>query len=52
MVVSLGCEKLQADRLLPRGSIPVAGGEVFAVAEERAPDAVQLFQDGNVLDMM
>jgi galactarate dehydratase len=26
MVVSLGCEKLQPDRLLPAGSIPIAGG--------------------------
>jgi galactarate dehydratase len=26
MVVSLGCEKLQPDRLLPPGSIPIAGG--------------------------
>jgi galactarate dehydratase len=27
MVVSLGCEKLQPERLLPPGSIPVAGGD-------------------------
>jgi len=44
MVVSLGCEKLQPERLLPRGS--------FAIHDERQPDAaldvVCLQDDGHV----
>ena len=45
MVVSLGCEKLQPDRLLPPGS--------FAIVDERQPepavlDVVRLQDDGHV----
>ena len=44
MVVSLGCEKLQPERLLPPGS--------FAIADERQPDealdVVCLQDDGHV----
>jgi galactarate dehydratase len=31
MVVSLGCEKLQPERLLPPGSIPISGGQEAAL---------------------
>ena len=41
MVVSLGCEKLQPERLLPPGSIPIAdlrGEGAAALAAEAAPE--------------
>lgn len=31
MVVSLGCEKLQPERLMPAGAIPIAGGKLDVV---------------------
>jgi len=41
MVVSLGCEKLQPERLLPPGTIPLA-------ADAPAPDVVCLQDEGHV----
>ncbi len=41
MVVSLGCEKLQPERLLPPGSIPLAAGE-------SGPDVVRLQDERHV----
>lgn len=42
MVVSLGCEKLQPERLLPPGSIPISGGK------EEALDVVCLQDSAHV----
>src|SRR6478735_9393361 len=44
MVVSLGCEKLQPDRLLPPGSIPIADKR----GEEEGLDVVCLQDDAHV----
>jgi galactarate dehydratase len=44
MVVSLGCEKLQPERLLPPGSIPIADER----GEEQGLDVVCLQDDGHV----
>jgi len=41
MVVSLGCEKLQPERLMPPGSIPLAAGQA-------APDVVRLQDEQHV----
>lgn len=41
MMVSLGCEKLQPDRLLPPGSIPLVDGR-------GAPDVITLQDDENI----
>jgi galactarate dehydratase len=41
MVLSLGCEKLQPDRLLPPGSIAIGGGQ-------NAPDVVRLQDEKHV----
>ncbi|MBX3601851.1 MAG: galactarate dehydratase [Rubrivivax sp.] len=46
MVVSLGCEKLQPERLLPPGSIPIAGGA--AGGEADALDVVRLQDEAHV----
>jgi galactarate dehydratase len=42
MVVSLGCEKLQPERLLPPGSIPIAGSAGSAGSAGDAPSAEPL----------
>ncbi len=44
MVVSLGCEKLQPDRLLPPGSIPIADER----GADAGPDTVCLQDDAHV----
>ena len=44
MVVSLGCEKLQPQRLLPPGSLPIADGR----AADAGPDLVCLQDDAHV----
>ncbi|MCW5655328.1 galactarate dehydratase [Hydrogenophaga sp.] len=46
MVVSLGCEKLQPERLLPPGSIPIASGRGAAAAD--ALDVVCLQDEAHV----
>ena len=43
MVVSLGCEKLQPERLLPAGSVPIVGG-----ARDTGLDVVCLQDDGHI----
>ncbi|MBL0143250.1 MAG: galactarate dehydratase [Betaproteobacteria bacterium] len=51
MVVSLGCEKLQPERLLPPGSIAIANGRSGAGARQDAReslDVVCLQDDGHV----
>lgn len=45
MVVSLGCEKLQPQRLLPPGALPIADGSATAPA---APDVVCLQDEAHV----
>ena len=35
MVVSLGCEKLQPERLLPPGTIPIADGATSPMSRHR-----------------
>ena len=45
LVVSLGCEKLQPERLLPPGSIPIAGP---GAGDGNAPDVVCLQDEGHV----
>ncbi|WP_019655822.1 galactarate dehydratase [Variovorax atrisoli] len=47
MVVSLGCEKLQPERLLPPGSIPIAD-ERASTAPDAALDVVCLQDDAHV----
>ncbi len=42
MVVSLGCEKLQPERLLPPGSVPIAPVQTPAQAPDAGPDVVCL----------
>jgi galactarate dehydratase len=42
MVVSLGCEKLQPERLLPPGSVPIAPVQASAQAPDAGPDVVCL----------
>jgi galactarate dehydratase len=44
MVVSLGCEKLQPDRLLPPGSFPIHDGR----GKDQGPDLVCLQDDAHV----
>lgn len=44
MVVSLGCEKLQPDRLLPPGSFPIHDGR----EKDQGPDLVCLQDDAHV----
>ena len=44
MVVSLGCEKLQPDRLLPAGSFPIHDGR----EKDQGPDLVCLQDDAHV----
>jgi galactarate dehydratase len=44
MVVSLGCEKLQPDRLLPSGSFPIHDGR----EKDQGPDLVCLQDDAHV----
>ncbi len=49
MVVSLGCEKLQPERLLPPGSFAIADERTAAGGPENAPlDVVCLQDDGHV----
>lgn len=51
MVVSLGCEKLQPERLLPPGTIPIVDERNIADvgrSEEVAPDVVCLQDDAHV----
>ena len=48
MVVSLGCEKLQPDRLLPAGSIPLVDARAPAANADAALDVVCLQDDGHV----
>ncbi len=42
MVVSLGCEKLQPERLLPPGTIPIAEGRAVADAGSTADSALDV----------
>ena len=46
MVVSLGCEKLQPERLLPPGTFPIAAGP--AAGEVAGPNVVCLQDDAHV----
>jgi len=46
MVVSLGCEKLQPERLLPPGSLPIVDGR--HVGDHAGADVVCLQDDGHV----
>lgn len=48
MVVSLGCEKLQPERLLPPGTIPIADQRGESVAADAALDVVCLQDDAHV----
>ncbi|MGJ7602861.1 galactarate dehydratase [Variovorax sp. LT1R20] len=48
MVVSLGCEKLQPERLLPPGTIPIADQRGENVAADAALDVVCLQDDAHV----
>jgi galactarate dehydratase len=51
MVVSLGCEKLQPERLLPLGSLPIVDARSVAdvgVNDEAGPDVVCLQDDRHV----
>lgn len=50
MMVSLGCEKLQPERLLPRGTIPIRAGAGMAgeTADDGKIDTVVLQDDENV----
>ena len=48
MVVSLGCEKLQPERLLPPGTIPIADQRGETVAADAALDVVCLQDDAHV----
>ena len=48
MVVSLGCEKLQPERLLPPGSIPLVDQRQAASAEANQLDVVCLQDEGHI----
>ncbi|QSI29884.1 galactarate dehydratase [Variovorax sp. RKNM96] len=48
MVVSLGCEKLQPERLLPPGTIPITDQRGEGVAADAALDVVCLQDDAHV----
>ncbi len=49
MVVSLGCEKLQPERLLPPGTVPIAGeGRAPGAAPRQVADVVRLQDESHV----